>query len=165
MEFPYRVATLIYCFNTGGDALLMQRKKQPNQGLWSPCGGKLNTAHGESPHMCALRETREELGISATPADFHLIGIISEHGYANEANWLIFLFKYLPWLTEIPSPIEEGTFGFFSRSEIKYLALPESDRNQIWPLFWKYRNGFFIAHCECSPTGDQWTLEQTSGDS
>ena len=43
------------------------------------------------------------------------------------------------------------------------LRLPETDREQIWPLFWKHRGGFFAAHCHCFPDGRlQWNLEQSS---
>ncbi len=140
----------------------MRRRKPPNEGLWSPCGGKLDTATGESPHGCAARETREELALPLAPADFHLAGLISEHGYAGEANWLLFLFECLPRLTELPASIDEGDFGFFSRNQIQNLAIPVTDREQIWPLFWKYRAGFFAAHCQCTPNGNRWALEQAA---
>jgi 8-oxo-dGTP diphosphatase len=161
MPLPYRIATLIYAFNQEDKVLLLSRRNQPNQGLWSPCGGKLKTSTGESPHMCAAREAQEEMGVSNQPLDFHLTGIISEHGYNGEANWLMFLFEYLPRLKEIPPSIEEGSFDFFAKDEISALNIPHTDREQIWPLFWKHRGGFFVAHCQCSTEGDRWTLEQT----
>ena len=52
---PYRISTLLYCFNRRDEVLLLERRKEPNRGLWSPCGGKLKTAIGESPYACACR--------------------------------------------------------------------------------------------------------------
>ena len=43
MKMPYRIATLLYCFNRQDQALLMRRAQEPNLGLWSPCGGKLHS--------------------------------------------------------------------------------------------------------------------------
>jgi 8-oxo-dGTP diphosphatase len=53
---PYKLATLLYCFNERDEVLLMERAQEPNLGLWSPCGGKLHTDTGESPYACACRE-------------------------------------------------------------------------------------------------------------
>lgn len=161
MPLPYRIATLIYAFNSQDHVLLMQRKQEPNLGLWSPCGGKLKTDTGESPHQCAAREAGEEMGVKTSPKDFRLTGIISERGYAGEAHWLMFLFEWLPRLETVPPPIREGSFGFFSRSAIHDLPIPPTDREQIWPLFWQHRGGFFVAHCQCSDDGNQWSIEQS----
>ena len=61
MALPYKVATLLYCFNDRDEVLLIERLHEPNRGFWSPCGGKLHTDEGESPYACACREAREEL--------------------------------------------------------------------------------------------------------
>jgi hypothetical protein len=40
--------------------------------------------------------------------------------------------------------------------------MPQSDLEQIWPLFWKYREGFFAAHCHCHADGrNDWTIEES----
>ena len=161
MPLPYRIATLVYVFNRQDQVLLMKRNQEPNLGLWSPCGGKLKTDTGESPHHCAAREAEEEIGIKGTPNDFHLTGIISECGYAGQAHWLMFLFEFLPRTESVPPPIREGVFRFFSRPAIDDLAIPPTDREQIWPLFWQHRRGFFVAHCQCSDQGNLWSIEQS----
>ena len=74
----YKIAVLVFLENTAGEHLLMLRAKPPNLGVWSPIGGKLETALGESPFECAVRETFEETGIAATTSDFHLFAIIAE---------------------------------------------------------------------------------------
>jgi 8-oxo-dGTP diphosphatase len=118
---------------------------------------------GESPYACACRETFEEIGLKIGPGELHLTGIVSEHGYQGASHWLMFLFEILPRLTTTPPPCNEGGFEFFGREKLAYLPIPQSDREQIWPLFWKHRRGFFAAHCQCH-AGDQnvWTLEQSN---
>ena len=90
---PYKLATLLYCFNERDEALLLERAQEPNLGLWSPCGGKLHTDTGESPYACACREAQEELGLTLSPSDLHLTGLVSEHGYQGQTHWLMFLFE------------------------------------------------------------------------
>lgn len=163
MGLPYRVATLIYCFDPGDRVLLMRRTQEPNRGLWSPCGGKLRMEGGESPYACACRETGEETGVVIAPSDLHLAGLVSEHGYAGTAHWLMFLFEVKPRLTALPPPHREGTFGFFTRADLDGLEdLPQTDREQIWPLFWRHRGGFFAAHCHCEPGKEnRWGVEES----
>jgi 8-oxo-dGTP diphosphatase len=161
MATPHKISTLLYGFNDQDETLLLQRKRPPNQGLWSPCGGKLNTGGGESPHACACREAFEEAGLHLKPTDLHLTGLVSEYGYEGQAHWLMFLFEIKPRLHALPPPHEEGAFGFFSKAALINLALPPTDRDFIWPLFWRNRGGFFAAHCHCHAEGHfTWTLEQ-----
>lgn len=159
---PYRIATLIYCFNTRDEVLLIQRTRDPNRGLWSPPGGKLDTARGESPYQCACREAREEMGLAVEPAGLHLVGLISEHGYEGRAHWLMFLFEVKARVDVLPAVHGEGAFAFHSVASLDGLPMPETDRERIWPLFWRYRGGFFSAHCRCSPGGsNEWIVEET----
>jgi 8-oxo-dGTP diphosphatase len=159
---PYTIATLLYAFNAREETLLLERTREPNQGLWSPCGGKLDTASGESPYASACREAREEIGLNLLPSDLHLTGIVSEHGYQGQAHWLMFLFEIKPKLLTLPPPHPEGIFHFFPQQILQTLPLPATDREQIWPLFWRFRGGFFAAHCQTRPDGrNEWTLEES----
>jgi 8-oxo-dGTP diphosphatase len=101
MALPYKIATLLYCFNERDEILLIERTQEPNRGFWSPCGGKLKMEIGESPFACACREAHEEIGLKIAPSDLHLAGIVSEHGYQGQTHWLMFLFevneKIWPW--------------------------------------------------------------------
>lgn len=160
---PYRIATLLYCFNEQDDVLLMERAQEPNLGLWSPPGGKLKQDTGESPHACAAREAHEEIAITLGHQDLHLTGVVSEFGYAGQAHWLMFLFEVKKKLNMIPNPISEGRFQFFPRQELESLSLPQTDREMVWPLFWQHRGVFFTAHCRCGDNGiNKWTLEQST---
>lgn len=162
MGLPYRISTLLYVFNPRDEVLLLERAREPNRGLWSPAGGKLHTDQGESPYACACREAREEMGLALTPRDLHLTGLVSEHGYEGQAHWLMFLFEVKPRLDRLPPPGPEGRFAFFPRTALAGLNLPETDREMIWPLFWRHRGGFFAAHCHVHPDGRrEWVVEET----
>jgi tRNA(Arg) A34 adenosine deaminase TadA/ADP-ribose pyrophosphatase YjhB (NUDIX family) len=165
MALPHRISTLLYAFDEQGRVLLLERAKEPNRGQWSPFGGKLKIATGESPWTCACREAAEETGLQLTPADLHLTGIVSEHGYQGQAHWLMFLFEVKPRLRSLPPPHREGKFGFFAPAAIATLPVPPTDREMIWPLFWRHRGGFFAAHCRAHPDGHNiWTLEASNAE-
>jgi 8-oxo-dGTP diphosphatase len=162
MALPYKIATLLYCFNGRDEALLLERAQEPNRGCWSPAGGKLKMDIGESPYTCACREAGEEIGLAISPPDLHLAGLISEHGYQGQTHWLMFLFEVKVKLKSLPAPHAEGRFEFFSRAAIAGLKIPQTDREQIWPWFWRFRGGFFAAHCHGHADGrNEWTLEET----
>lgn len=162
MVLPYKISTLLYCFDVEDRVLLLERAQDPNLGQWSPCGGKLQTETGESPYACACREAQEEVGLRLTPGDLHLTGVVSECGYGGQAHWLMFLFEVQVRLGALPAPIREGRFQFFARSALAQLPLPRTDREQIWPLFWRHRGGFFAAHCQVGSEGrDAWIVEES----
>lgn len=162
MALPYKVATLLYCFNERDEILLLERTQEPNLGFWSPCGGKLHMHDGESPYACACREAREELGITISYRDLHLAGLVSEHGFQGQTHWLMFLFEVKQQLTELPPVHREGRFQFFQKEALPGLKVPQTDLEQIWPWFWQHRGGFFAAHCHCHPDGrNDWTLEES----
>ena len=163
MKLPFKVATLLFAFNARDEVLLIERTQEPNRGLWSPSGGKLHTDEGESPYACACREAREELGLDLVPAQLHLAGLVSEHGYEGQTHWLMFLFEIKPRLQAVPPDHREGCFRFFDRAALLALPnIPRTDRERIWPWFWQFRGGFFAAHCHWNSAGaDDWELEET----
>jgi len=108
---------------------------------------------GESPCQCAIRETREEIGLEVTSADLHLFAMISEKAYEGSGHWLMFLYHGRVPVPALPEPIEEGTFGFFARDEIDELNIPETDRVALWPLFDRYRDRFVALRADCTPGG------------
>ncbi len=141
--------------------MLLERAQEPNLGLWSPCGGKLDIAAGESPYACACREAAEEVGLRLSVSDLHLTGLVSEHGYQGQSHWLMFLFEVKPRLTKLPPAHREGRFQFFRREALTGLSLPQTDRESIWPWFWEHRGRFFAAHCHCYADGRyEWKLEE-----
>ena len=163
---PYKVATLLYCFNERDEVLLQERAQEPNLGLWSPPGGKLHTGIGESPYVCACREAHEEMGLCLAPKDLHLAGLVSEDGYAGPEP-LADVPVRGQTQAAFPAPAHrEGRFQFFSRQALAGLKVPQTDRERIWPWFWQHRGGFFAAHCHCHTDGrDEWVLEEGRGTS
>ncbi len=147
----YKIAVLVFLENTAGEHLLLLRAKPPNLGVWSPIGGKLETAVGESPFECAVRETMEETGHAIATDDLHLFAMIAEKAYEGESHWLMFLFRCRLPLTTVPVDMHEGRFGFFSRSAIDALPIPETDRTALWPIYDKYRDRFVALRADCAP--------------
>lgn len=148
---PYKISVLVFLEDSNGRILLIERAKAPNAGLWSPPGGKLEMATGESPFECAAREVTEETGSQTAPADLHLFAMIAEKAYEGESHWLMFLFRRTTPIDTLPDPISEGRFAFYSRAEIDALALPETDRKALWPIYDKHRNGFVALRADCHP--------------
>jgi 8-oxo-dGTP diphosphatase len=147
----YKIAVLVFLENRRGEQLLMLRAKPPNLGVWSPIGGKLETALGESPFECAVRETFEETGSTARAEDFHLFAMIAEKAYEGQSHWLMFLFRCKLPLPSLPPDIAEGKFGFFSRAAIDTLPIPETDRTALWPIYDQYRDRFVALKADCMP--------------
>jgi len=147
----HKLAVLVFLENAAGEHLLIRRAKMPNLGNWSPIGGKLETALGESPFECAVRETEEEADFKIATTDLHLFGMISEKAYEGQSHWLLFLFRCTKPIGHLPKEIDEGHFGFFSREALNSLSLPETDRIALWPIYDKYRDRFVALRADCLP--------------
>ena len=161
-RLPYKIAVLCYLFDPQGRVLLLHRVKPPNEHLYSPIGGKLEQAQGESPTACAQREILEESGLSVDLADLHLTGIVSETAYLGQTHWLMFLYEVTRPVTLAPEAMtfDEGRLEWHNPSGIEALAIPQTDRQVIWPLFWEHRGGFFAVHIDCRGEEIAWRLEQ-----
>jgi 8-oxo-dGTP diphosphatase len=148
---PYKIAVLVFLENAAGEHLLLLRAKAPNLGSWSPIGGKLEMATGESPFECAVRETREETGLEVETADLHLFAVIAEKAYEGQSHWLMFLFRCRKPLPGLPPDISEGRFGFFTRKAIDLLQVPETDRTALWPTYDEHKGRFVALRADCQP--------------
>ena len=165
-ELPYKIATLVYIFDDRGNTLLLHRKKAPNQGLYSPIGGKLERGIGESPYQCAIREAREEIGLALEFSDIRLCGLVAEKAYEGATHWLMFCFEVMRaiTLTELETP--EGQLEWVPISEVAQRPIPESDRKAIWPVMLRHSsqilklNGIaaipevFSLYLDCGRSGD-----------
>lgn len=148
---PHKIAVLVFIKNDKGEHLLLLRAKPPNLGSWSPIGGKLETATGESPFECAARETAEETGHIIQTSDLHLFAMISEKAYEGGAHWLLFLFECRKPIPFLPPTMSEGRFGFFSREAIESIPLPETDRTALWPIYDQHHERFVALKADCHP--------------
>lgn len=167
--YPHKIAVLCDLRDSHGNALLIHRHKHPNKDLYSPIGGKLELALGESPLMGARREIHEEAGIEITSDRLHLVGIISERGYQGQTNWLMFWYRVLGSVEVEPRTFEEGRLEWHPASDLprklgatdSVLPMPQTDVQIIWPLVLAHETGFFSVHIDC--TGDEpvWTVEES----
>ena len=164
IELPYKIAVLCYMFDEQGRVLLLHRKNPPNQDLYSPPGGKLEKDVGESPTACAVREIQEETGVELDASDLHLTGIVSEAGFDDRMHWLMFLYEVKKPVKVSRTTFNEGTLEWVSLDELGKLPIPSTDKQVIWPLFWKYRGKFFMAHLNCHNGKIDWHLEQPACD-
>ena len=159
----YTIAVLCYLFDVDGRVLLLHRRKQPNQHLYSPVGGKLDHSIGESPTACAIREIHEETDVKVDASDLHLTGLISERAYLN-SHWLMFLYEVTKPVSVDRMSFEEGRLEWHAQESIDQLPIPETDRQVIWPLFRRYRGRFFAAHIDCDGQGLSWRIDQPPED-
>lgn len=174
---PYKLACLCDLRDEGGRVLLLRRAKEPNKGLCSPIGGKLDMATGESPAQCAQREILEEAGIHVPIDRLHLAGLISEQAYEQRGHWLLFYYRVIGPVRVEWTQIREGTLEWFHPEQIDALPLPDTDRRIIWPTIRRHeaaaaakgahsRPGLFTLHIDCSRTGPgrdgemTWAIEQ-----
>ena len=163
-NLPYKISVLVFLENQAGEHLLILRKKAPNFGHWSPIGGKLEMALGESPFECAVRETGEETGLVVGVEDLHLFAMIAEKSYEGQSHWLMFLFHCRRRLDALPPDISEGEFAFFSRDAINDLPIPETDRAALWPIYDRYRDRFVALRADCAPGRPvEAIIEQVTG--
>jgi len=160
VKLPFKISALVFIRNGEGELLLIQRKKAPNLGCWSPIGGKLDMSLGESPYECARRETLEETGLELADRDLHCFGYISEKSYEGSGHWLMFLFACKLEIEALPEAIDEGHFGFFSREEIDRLPIPETDRTLLWPYYDSHRESFIGIRANCDPAGRLSLVEE-----
>lgn len=130
---------------------MIERRKAPNLGCWSPIGGKLEMDQGESPFECAIREVEEEAGLQLELSDLHLFGYISEKSFEGNGHWLMFLFDCKKPLEALPPHIDEGQFAFYPRETIDSLKIPESDRTLLWPYYDSHRERFVALRANCNP--------------
>jgi 8-oxo-dGTP diphosphatase len=148
---PYKISVLVFIRDPADRLLLMLRKKEPNRGLWSCIGGKLEMDLGESPFECAIRETREECAMELRTEDLHLFCTIAEKNYEGRNHWLMFLFDCRRTLAALPPEIDEGAFAFHAPEDIDALPVPETDRQALWPVYFEHRDGFVMLRADCTP--------------
>ena len=149
-----KLATLLYIKNEKGDYLLMERLKDPNKGLMSPPGGKLNEKEAESPAACAVREAFEECSLKSTEEDWKLNGIVTEKNYPGIGNIMLFLMEYKKFLNELPPECNEGAFTFVHPDEFKDHDLPLTDKLFLWKKILNNEQDTFFLSLDCSEYPD-----------
>ncbi|MEC7353262.1 MAG: NUDIX domain-containing protein [Planctomycetota bacterium] len=165
-KLPYRVAVLCYLFDEDDRLLLLHRRKEPNIDRYSPIGGKLELAEGESPHACAIREIEEESGLALDSDELRMMGMVSETAYEGTTHWLIFLFEVTRPVrhAEIPNmEFDEGVLEWVPAKRVSELDIPDTDRRALWPQVQRHRGGFFSIHIDCREDPFTWELLESMG--
>ena len=128
----------------------MERLKNPNKGLMSPPGGKLDMEKPETPAECASREAYEECKIDSKPEDWKLLGIISEKNFPGIGNIMIFLMEYGFPLFKLPEKCNEGEFFFIHPDKFFEYEIPVTDRLFMWEKILKSKGEIFMMNLDCS---------------
>ena len=118
-------STLIYLENDRGEYLMLHRVKKKNDinhDKWIGVGGGFE--HGESPEECALRETREETGLTLTDCRFR--GIVTFDCEGQETLYM-HLFTASGWTGEL-TDCDEGELEWVPKEKVYDLPIWEGDK-------------------------------------
>ena len=115
------LATLCYV-RQNEHVLMLHRHKEPNQGLWTAPGGKLEW--NESPLECVVREMQEETGLLIHQPE--LRGIVTEVSPAEHYQWLMFIYVASRFSGEVTS-CREGELAWVPIEEVLRLPIPQAD--------------------------------------
>lgn len=113
----------VLCILKAGDRLLLLRRaRDPNRGLYTPVGGKIDPF--ESPRDAAVREAREETGISVGAIRY--CGTLVESSPGNY-NWICFVYLAETGVAA-PPPCVEGALEWVGIAGIEAIPTPVTDR-------------------------------------
>ena len=162
-RLPYRMAVLCYLWTEDDRLLLLHRRKHPNPGRYSPIGGKMEIAEGETPHECAKREIFEEAGIEIGDEHLRMTALVAEKAYQGQMHWMLFCFEVTRRIdpSELPrSEFDEGTLEWVPVDEVENLNLPETDQRILWPLLKPRRHqpGFVMLEIDCGGDDLVWKI-------
>ncbi len=118
-------SSLIYLENSRGEYLMLHRVKKKNDinhDKWIGVGGGFE--HGESPEECALRETREETGLTLTDCRFR--GIVTFDCEGQETLYM-HLFTATGWTGELID-CDEGELEWVPKEKVYDLPIWEGDK-------------------------------------
>lgn len=121
--------TLCYIENDGKYLMLLRNKKQNdlNEGKWIGVGGKFEA--GETAAQCALREIREETGLTALDLIPRGVVHFDSDAWGSELMYLYTVTQYEGTLTDC----DEGELRWIDKSDVFDLKLWDGDR-----IFLKY---------------------------
>ena len=110
-----------------GKVLLMQRNKEPNLGLWTAPGGKIDA--GESPYETAQREMAEETGLEV--GDLQMRGLCTMVSPLYEKPWFIFAFVTSHFQGTARADEREGDLAWIPL-ETYFTALPKPQADVVF---------------------------------
>ncbi len=146
-----KLATLCYVSKDNKTLMLYRNKKENDyhEGKWNGLGGKFEL--GESPEECAIREIKEESGL--TVKALSMKGFITFPLFDGKDDWYVFLFVIDDFEGNlIDSP--EGKLEWIDNKNLLELNLWDGDKIFIPWLFeekyfsakFNYENGKYKNH-------------------
>lgn len=132
-----------------GQTLMIHRDRKPGDahlGKWNTLGGKMEP--GETPEECAAREVREESGLVVQAP--RLRGVITFPEFADEQDWVVFVFTCTEFTGELVGDCPEGSLHWVNDADLPSLSLWEGDH-----IFMKWLDSerFWSAKFEYGPEG------------
>lgn len=121
-----RYTTLCYLENPAGEYLMLHRVKKENdcnRDKWIGIGGKF--LDGESPEECALREIREETGLTVT--GYRYRGIVTFVSDRWETEYM-HLFTATEWTGRVREDCDEGVLEWIHKDRLAALPQWAGDR-------------------------------------
>ena len=121
-----RYTTLCYIENPAGEYLMLHRVKKENdcnRDKWIGIGGKFED--GESPEECALREIREETGLTVT--GYRYRGIVTFVSDRWETEYM-HLFTADAWTGSVRDDCGEGVLEWIGKDELLTKNIWQGDK-------------------------------------
>lgn len=116
--------SLVYIERDGKYLMLYRNRKKddPNAGKWIGVGGRFE--EGETPEECAIREAREETGLTLRrPLARGIVTFVSDR-YPTEEMYLFTCSEFSGTLSEC----DEGDLSWVEKDRVPALPLWEGDR-------------------------------------
>lgn len=136
------LATLVYVKRPGQTLMLhrIKRAGDMHQGKWNGLGGKFEP--GESPEMCAIREVREESGLTISNPE--LRGILTFPDFRSGEDWYAFVFVARTFSGALID-CTEGVLEWIDDDRLLDLPLWEGDRIFLpWLDQDRFFSGLFV---------------------
>ncbi|OIB58754.1 8-oxo-dGTP diphosphatase [Natrialba sp. SSL1] len=108
------------------DVLLIEKRRGLGEGWYNGPGGKLE--HGETPRECAVRETREEVGLEIAPGVLEYAGELT-FLLDEEIHTVCHVFRTTEFAGE-PRPSDEARPEWMPVDDVPYDQMWEDDR--LW---------------------------------
>lgn len=137
MKVPVGIkkAAVLSILKYDNNYLLLRRTKEPHLGKYIPIGGRLEPF--ETPHDAALREIKEETGISLSK--IKLMGLMTETS-PTKFNWINYIYS-----TEIshstPKECAEGVLEWIPKERLDKIPTPTTD---LYIYNYVSNNKFFV---------------------